>query len=424
MDNNYKNINISSSLLNYADEIEESLYDRFKNIDKVSEYNLIKVISAMQKEKVSAEHMNGSSGYGYDDGSRETLEKVYANVFNTEDALVRPQIACGTHAISTALAAILRPGDELLSPVGKPYDTLEKVIGIVPSTGSFAEFDISYKQVELLPDGGFDYENIKKAINKKTKAVTIQRSKGYDFRPTLSTEKIGELIKFIKEINPDIICFVDNCYGEFVEEIEPTDVGADLMAGSLIKNPGGGLALLGGYIVGKKDLVKLCAIRLTSPGLGKEVGATEGYMRSFYQGLFLAPTVVAGALKGAIFAANLYEKLGFYCHPNALEERFDIIQAIRLNKKEALIAFCEGIQGAAPVDSFVAPIPSDMPGYESEVIMAAGAFVSGSSMELSADGPIKEPYNVFFQGGLSYPHAKYGILLSAQKLLENEIISI
>lgn len=420
----FKNTCISEELITFAEEIEESLYERFKRIDKISEYNLFKVINAMQNKKVSAEHMKGSSGYGYDDGARETLEKVYASIFETEDALVRPQIACGTHAISTALSAILRPGDELLSPVGKPYDTLEKVIGIVPSKGSFAEFNITYKQVDLLPDGSFDYDNIKKAINDKTKAVTIQRSKGYDFRPTLSVERIGELISFIKDINPSIICFVDNCYGEFVETIEPTNVGADLMAGSLIKNPGGGLAILGGYIVGKKELVELSAIRLTSPGLGKEVGATEGYMRSFYQGLFLAPTIVAGALKGAIFAANLYEKLGFYCHPNADEDRFDIIQAIRLNKKEALVAFCEGIQAAAPVDSFVAPIPWDMPGYESEVIMAAGAFVSGSSMELSADGPIKEPYNVFFQGGLSYPHAKYGVLLSAQKLLDKKIISL
>ncbi|SHJ30407.1 methionine gamma-lyase family protein [Pseudobutyrivibrio xylanivorans] len=421
--NIYKEFGISNEVYNYGASVIKDLEARFNEIDEVAEYNQLKVIKAMQEHRVAAECFNTSTGYGYDDVGRDTLEKVYASVFKTEDALVRPQITCGTHALALALMSNLRPGDELLSPVGKPYDTLEEVIGIRPSNGSLAEYGITYAQVDLLEDGGFDFDGIKAAINERTKLVTIQRSKGYANRPTLSVEAIGELISFIKGIKPDIVCMVDNCYGEFVEKIEPTEVGADMCVGSLIKNPGGGLAPIGGYIVGTKACVENAAHRLTSPGLGKEVGASLGIMQSFYQGFFLAPTVVAGALKGAIFAANVYEKLGYLCIPNATEPRYDIIQAVTFNKPEGLIAFCEGIQAAAPVDSYVTPEPWDMPGYDSQVIMAAGAFVQGSSIELSADGPLRAPYTAFFQGGLTWNHAKLGILKSLQKLVDGNLVN-
>ena len=416
--NIYSKFNISDKVLTFADEILTSLQSRFAKIDETAEYNQLKVINAMQECRVSEACLLGTTGYGYNDLGRDTLESVYAKVFNTEDALVRPQITCGTHALALALLSNLRPGDELLSPVGKPYDTLEEVIGIRPSKGSLKEYGIFYRQVDLLEDGSFDYDAIRASINEKTKLVTIQRSKGYQTRPTLSVEKIGELITFIKKIKPDIICMVDNCYGEFVESTEPSDVGADMVVGSLIKNPGGGLAPIGGYIAGKRECVENAAYRLTSPGLGKEVGASLGVMSSFYQGLFLAPTVTASALKGAIFAANIYEKLGFSVVPDATEERHDIIQAVTFGKPEGVIAFCQGIQAAASVDSHVTPQPWDMPGYDSQVIMAAGAFVSGSSIELSADGPIKHPYAVYFQGGLTWPHAKLGILKSLQSLID------
>jgi cystathionine beta-lyase family protein involved in aluminum resistance len=378
----------------------------------------------MQKNKVAEMHLSGTSGYGYNDDGRDTLEQVYADIFKTEAALVRPQIICGTHALNIALSANLRPGDELLSPVGKPYDTMDEIIGIRPSRGSLAEYGVTYAQVDLLPDGSFDYDGIKKAINERTKLVTIQRSKGYASRPTLSVERIGELISFIKNIKPDCICMVDNCYGEFVQRIEPSEVGADMVVGSLIKNPGGGLAPCGGYIAGKKECIEQAAFRLSSPGLGKEVGATLGVNSSFYQGLFLAPTVVAGALKGAIFAANAYEKLGFKVIPNGSEPRYDIIQAVELGTDKGLIAFCKGIQAAAPVDSYVTPEPWAMPGYDSDVIMAAGAFVQGSSIELSADGPLKPPYNVYFQGGLTWYHAKLGIMMSMQKMSEEGLVNL
>ncbi len=420
----YKEIGISDKVYNYGSNILNDLKERFDQVDQVAEYNQIKVIKAMQDHKVSAECFNGSTGYGYDDIGRETLEAVYASVFKAEDALVRPQITCGTHALALALMSNLRPGDELLSPVGKPYDTLEEVIGIRPSNGSLAEYGVTYSQVDLLADGSFDYDGIKAAINEKTKLVTIQRSKGYASRPTLSVERIGELIAFIKNIKPDIICMVDNCYGEFVQKREPIEVGADMCVGSLIKNPGGGLAPIGGYIVGTKECVENAAHRLTSPGLGKEVGASLGIMQSFFQGLFLAPTVVAAALKGAIFAANVYEKLGFSVIPDSTEDRYDIIQAVTFNKPEGLIAFCQGIQAAAPVDSYVTPEPWDMPGYDSQVIMAAGAFVQGSSIELSADGPLRAPYTAFFQGGLTFYHAKLGILMSLQKLLDANLVML
>ena len=402
----------------------ERLKPRFEEIDARAEINQLKVLQAMQKNKVSAECFQSTSGYGYNDLGRDTLEKVYAECFHGEEALVRPQITCGTHALALALMSNLRPGDELLSPVGKPYDTLEEVIGIRESKGSLKEYGITYAQVDLLEDGGFDYEGIKNAINEKTKLVTIQRSKGYATRPTLSIDQIGELIAFVKSIKPDIICMVDNCYGEFVEEKEPLEVGADMIVGSLIKNPGGGLAPIGGYIVGKKECVENAAYRLTSPGLGKEVGASLGVIQSFYQGLFLAPTVVSGALKGAIFAANIYERLGFKVVPNGTESRHDIIQAVEFQDAKAMVSFCEGIQAAAPVDSYVVPEPWAMPGYDSDVIMAAGAFVQGSSIELSADGPLKPPYAVYFQGGLTWYHAKFGILMSLQKLFERNLVKL
>ena len=420
----YKNMGICDEVYDYCDNIIKSLHDRFEEIDKNAEYNQMKVIKAMQDNKVAEMHLSGTTGYGYNDDGRDTLEKIYSDIFKTEDALVRPQIICGTHALNVALSSNLRPGDELLSPVGKPYDTMDEIIGIRPSKGSLAEYGITYAQVDLLPDGGFDYEGIKNAINERTKLVTIQRSKGYASRPTLSVERIGELISFIKSIKPDVICIVDNCYGEFVERIEPSEVGADMIVGSLIKNPGGGLAPCGGYIAGKKECVEQAAYRLSSPGLGKEVGATLGVNQSFYQGLFLSPVVVAGALKGAIFAANVYEKAGFVVRPDGSEPRYDIIQAVELGSADGLLAFCKGIQAAAPVDSFVTPEPWPMPGYDSDVIMAAGAFVQGSSIELSADGPLKEPYSVFFQGGLTWYHAKLGIMMSVQKMFEKDLIKL
>ena len=419
----YEQFGISAEVYAYGEEILVSLQERFEKIDKIAEYNQLKVLRAMQECSVSEACLLGTTGYGYNDLGRDTLEKVYAAMFHTEDALVRPQITCGTHALALALMSNLRPGDELLSPVGKPYDTLEEVIGIRPSKGSLKEYGITYSQVDLLEGGGFDYEGIRAAINDRTRIATIQRSKGYQTRPTLSVDKIGELIDFIKGIKPDVICMVDNCYGEFVETIEPTDVGADMVVGSLIKNPGGGLAPIGGYIAGRKECVENAAYRLTSPGLGKEVGASLGILSSFYEGLFLAPTVTANALKGAVFAANIYEKIGFPVFPNGTQSRHDIIQAVTFGSPEAVIAFCQGIQAAAPVDSFVTPEPWDMPGYDSKVIMAAGAFVSGSSIELSADGPIKPPYSVYFQGGLTFPHAKLGILKTLQNLMDAGIIT-
>ena len=418
----YLSMGISSEVYEFGEGIWQSLRERFQKIDELSEHNQMKVIQAMQKNHVSEACLLGTTGYGYNDLGRETLERVYADIFHTEDALVRPQITCGTHALALALMSNLRPGDELLSPVGKPYDTLEEVIGIRPSKGSLKEYGITYRQVDLLADGSFDYENIKNAINEKTRMVTIQRSKGYQTRPTLSVARIGELIAYIKDIKPDVICMVDNCYGEFTEILEPTDVGADMVVGSLIKNPGGGLAPIGGYLAGRKECIENAAYRLTSPGLGKEVGASLNALPAFYQGLFLAPNVTANALKAAIFAANIYERLGFRVVPDSKESRHDIIQAVTFGTSEGLIGFCEGIQKAAPVDGYVTPEPWDMPGYDSQVIMAAGAFVSGSSIELSADGPVKEPYAVYFQGGLTWQHGKFGILMSLQRLVEKGVI--
>ena len=420
----YQTMGISPAVYAYGEAALERLKGRFETIDKIAEHNQAKVLRAMQKNKVSAACFVASTGYGYDDFGRDTLERVYADVFHTESALVRPQITCGTHALTIALSANLLPGDELLSPVGLPYDTLQEVIGIRKSPCSLAEYGVAYRQVDLLPDGTFDYENIRRAINEKTKMVTIQRSKGYATRPTFSVTQIGELIAFCKSVKSDVIVMVDNCYGEFVETIEPSDVGADMTVGSLIKNPGGGLAPIGGYIAGTRECVDRCAYRLSAPGLGKEVGANLGLMQSLYQGFFLAPTVTAGAEKGAIFAANLYEPLGFRCVPNATESRHDIIQAVELGSEEGMIAFCKGIQAAAPVDSFATPWPSEMPGYLDRVIMAAGAFVQGSSIELSADGPIRPPYAVYFQGGLTWYHAKLGILMSLQKMVDAGLVTL
>ena len=418
----YLNNGIDEKVFDYCNSIEANLMERYAIIDKIAEQNQVKVLHAMHECKLAEEHLRGTTGYGYNDSGRDTLEQIYAKVFHTEDALVRQQITCGTHALTIALAGNTRPGDEILSVAGSVYDTLQGVIGIRPERGSLAEYGITYNQVDLLEDGSWDFEGIKNAINEKTKIIEIQRSKGYSVRPSLSVEKIGEVIRFVKEIKPEVIVMVDNCYGEFVETIEPSDVGADMVVGSLIKNPGGGIAPIGGYICGTHECVENAAVRLITPGIGKEVGASLGLTAQIAQGLFLAPTVTAAALKGAIFAANVYEGLGFKAVPDSKEDRYDIIEAVTLGTPELIKAFCEGIQAAAPVDSFVKPIPWAMPGYDSEVIMAAGAFVSGASIELSADAPIKEPYAVYFQGGLTYPHAKYGIMMSLQKIVEKNLI--
>ena len=380
----YRSLNVDEKVFEYCNSVEEKLKDRFAAIDAVSELNQLKVLKAMQDNRLSEAHFAGSSGYGYTDDGRDALERIYADVFHTEDALVRTQIVCGTHALCTAMFGNLRPGDEILAIAGKPYDTLDEIIGIRESRGSLAEYGVTYAQVDLLPNGDFDIDGIKNAINSRTRLVEIQRSKGYAVRKTLSVQQIGEAIKAVKSVNPDIICMVDNCYGEFVQDIEPSDVGA--------------------------------------PGLGKEVGASLGNTKALTQGLFMAPTVTASALKGAIFAANVYEGLGFKAVPDSTEDRYDIIQAVELQTPERVLAFCEGIQAAAPVDSYVRPEPWDMPGYDSPVIMAAGAFVSGSSIELSADAPMRSPYAVYFQGGLTYPHAKYGIIMSLQKMVEKNLI--
>ncbi len=420
----YEKLGISAGVYDYGQRILEQLRPRFDEIDARAEYNQQKVLSAMQKNRLSATHFAATTGYGYNDAGRDCLERIYADTFHTEAALVRPQITCGTHALATALSANLRPGDELLSPVGRPYDTLEEVIGIRPSPCSLAEYGVGYREVALLPDGSFDYDGIAAAINERTALVTIQRSKGYATRPTFSVKQIGELIAFIKARKPGVKVMVDNCYGEFVDTVEPSDVGADMTVGSLIKNPGGGLAPIGGYICGTTECVERCAYRLSAPGLGQEVGANLGLLPALFQGFFLAPTVVASALKGAIFAANMYEPLGFPVVPDSREERHDIIQAVSLGSAERMVAFCRGIQSAAPVDSYVTPIPWAMPGYDSEVIMAAGAFIQGSSIELSADGPIRPPYAVYFQGGLTFYNAKLGVLASLQKMLDAGLVSL
>ena len=418
----YASLGIDPRVTRFGERVLASLRDRFDGIDAAAEYNQAKVLEAMRKNRVNAQCFAQTTGYGYNDQGRDVLERVYADTFRTEAALVRPQITCGTHALALALSANLRPGDELLSPVGAPYDTLEEVIGIRPSPCSLAEYGVTYRQADLRPDGSFDWDAIRAAITDRTRLVTIQRSKGYATRPSFSVTRIGELIAFCKKIKPDVLCMVDNCYGEFVETAEPSEAGADMIVGSLIKNPGGGLAPTGGYIAGTAACVERCAYRLSAPGLGQEVGANLGQLPAMFQGFFLAPTVTAGALKGAVFAANLYERLGFRCVPDASEPRHDIIQAVELGSPERMLAFCLGIQAAAPVDSYATPVPWAMPGYDAEVVMAAGAFVQGSSIELSADGPIRPPYAVYFQGGLTWFHAKTGILMSLQKLCERGLL--
>ena len=418
----YTKLGISPEVQALGREAEAALSARFRAIDENADYNQLKVLYAMQKNGLQEGHFAATTGYGYNDVGREALERIYADIFHTEAALVRPQITCGTHALTIALFAAVRPGDEILSPVGRPYDTLEEVIGIRESPGSLREWGVSYREVPLLPDGGIDFEGIRKAVGPKTKLVEIQRSKGYADRKSFSVREIGELISFMKGLKQDLIFMVDNCYGEFVEREEPSDLGADMVVGSLIKNPGGGLAPIGGYIAGTEALIKQCSYRLSAPGLGQEVGANLGLLPHLFQGVFLAPTVTASALKTAVFAANMYEALGFPCFPAGDAERYDIIQAVTLGSPEALQAFCTGIQAAAPVDSFVRPEPWAMPGYDDPVIMAAGAFVSGSSIELSADGPLRPPYNVYFQGGLTWFHGKYGIMRSVEELMRAGVV--
>ena len=420
----YESMGIPSEVLRCGERVLDGLKERFETIDRIAEFNGLKVLKAMHEVRISEAHLTGTTGYGYNDIGREAIEEVFARTFHTEDALVRPLISCGTHALSTALSGNLRPGDELLAVSGKPYDTLEEVIGIRKSRGSLAEYGVTYRQVDLKSDSSFDLEGIKAALNEKTRLVHIQRSRGYSTRKTLSVSQIGEVIAYIKALRPDVICMVDNCYGEFVETIEPTDVGADMIVGSLIKNPGGGLAPIGGYIAGTKECVENAAVRLTSPGLGKEVGATLEANRLFLQGFFEAPTVTASAVKGAVFAAALYEACGFPCFPGSAEDRHDIIEAVTLGSAERVVSFCRGIQAAAPVDAHVTPEPWDMPGYEDPVVMAAGAFVSGASIELSADAPIREPYNVYFQGGLTWPSAKLGILMSLACLYNDGLVRL
>jgi cystathionine beta-lyase family protein involved in aluminum resistance len=416
---------ISESILKISNSIEREITEVFKTIESTKEFNQLRVIKALQNNKLSDSHFSGTTGYGYDDRGRDVLDAVYADVFKAEDALVRHQIVSGTQALSLCLFGNLRPGDELLSVTGKPYDTLEEVIGIRGAGGgSLKEFGITYSQVDLLPGGEIDLEKIKSAIHTKTKMVLVQKSRGYWWRPAIKVADIARAVELIKGIRKDIIVMVDNCYGEFVEEKEPTEVGVDIAAGSLIKNPGGGLAPTGGYIVGCKEYVEKAAYRLTSPGLGKKVGASLGQNRLLFQGLFMAPHVVAESIKGAVFCAALMKKLGFETSPLAEEKRGDIIQAIKFKNPDSLISFCQGIQKGSPVDSYVTPQPWDMPGYDSPVIMAAGAFVQGSSIELSADAPIKPPYTAYMQGGLVYEHVKLGVMMAVQLMLEKGIISI
>lgn len=421
------NFDVSDKVLELIDEAEETIKSQFQKIEDTAHINQMKVMRAFANNRVSETHFLPTTGYGYDDIGRDTLDRIYAEVFNAEDALVRHNFISGTHTISTALFAVLRPGDVLMAVTGKPYDTLEEVIGISGKSGngSLADFGVSYKQVDLMPDGEPDYDAIEKNLKKsKIKAVLIQRSKGYGDRPTYSSEKIGEIVKHIKNISPETIVMVDNCYGEFVQTSEPTKYGADLIMGSLIKNPGGGLARTGGYIAGKRELIELCAYRLTSVGIGRECGASLGFSREMYQGLFFAPHIVSQALKTAVLCSAVYNKLGFSVNPKPTEERFDIIQAVMLESPERMIAFCQGIQRGAPVDSFVTPEPWDMPGYSDSVIMAAGAFVQGASIEFSADGPIKEPYIAYMQGGLTYESARLGIIMSVHNMYEKGLIKL
>lgn len=421
----YEEFHISPSIIKLAKEAEQSVKDSFSHIDAIREQNQLKVIRALQLERLSDTHFSGTTGYGYNDRGREILDAVYSHAFHAEDALVRHSITCGSHALALTLYGILRPGDELLSITGKPYDTLDEVIGTrgQEGAGSLKEYGITYNQIELTSGGLLDDEAILKALNDKTKLIFIQRSRGYAWRPALTISEIERIVKLIKSVRPEVSVMVDNCYGEFVEEREPTEVGVDIMAGSLIKNPGGGLVPSGGYIAGRKDLIEKISYRMTLPGLGREVGATLGQNRLLFQGFFMAPHVVAESLKGAVFTAQLMQSLGFETYPGPFDPRCDLIQAIKFNREDAVIAFCQGIQKGSPVDSFVRPEPWEMPGYDSPVIMAAGAFIQGSSIELSADAPIRAPYTAYMQGGLVYEHVKLGAMCAVQELADQGIIS-
>ncbi len=416
---------ISEEILSLIDESEQDVSGSFAQLDDIMTYNQYKVLDAFQKNGIRDMHFGWNTGYGYDDPGREATERVYADIFHTEAALVRPIIVNGTHALTLTLMGILRPGDEMIYCTGGPYDTLEEVIGLRgEGKGSLKEYGVSYQQVELTPEGRIDYDALKEAIGPSTRMVCLQRATGYGWRKAVTIEEIAEWTAFVKGIDPDIICMADNCYGEFLHVKEPTDVGVDVMAGSLIKNPGGGLALTGGYIAGRRDLIDMVAYRMTSPGIGGECGLTFGQTRTMLQGLFIAPKTVNGAVKGAVLCAKAFEKLGFDICPKAEDARSDIIQAVKLGSPEAVVAFCQGIQAAAPVDSDVSPEPWDMPGYEDPVVMAAGAFVQGSSIELSADAPIRPPYVVYFQGGLTYEHSKFGVIKALQQLKDRGLISL
>ncbi len=421
-----KALGIHEGVIEMSKQVEASVKPVHAKIDEIAAYNQLKVLKAMQNHRLSDNHFAWNTGYGYDDQGRETVEKIFAEIFGAEEAIVRPLIVNGTHALTLCLQGVLRPGDTLLSITGKPYDTLENVIGIADGSdgmGTLKEFGIDYHGIDLLEDGSIDLNAAKSYVgaHPEVKMVYLQRSGGYSWRKALTIGALKEAIAAVKGINPKVMVMVDNCYGEFLAAEEPTEIGADLMAGSLIKNPGGGLALSGGYIVGKSVWVEKVAYRMTSPGIGKECGLTFGQTRSLLQGLFMAPTVVASALKGAVFCSKLYTELGYDVCPKWDDERSDIIQSVKLGSADKVIAFCEGIQSAAPVDSYVTPVPWAMPGYTSEVIMAAGAFVQGSSIELSADAPIREPYIVYFQGGLTYEHSKFGAMKSLNRLVEKEL---
>lgn len=418
-----KEMGISGTILELVNGAQEELKSQFANLDDTMAYNQYRVLEAFQKNRIDATHFNWTTGYGYDDKGRDAVEQIYSDIFGTQAALVRPLIVNGTHALTLTLTGILRPGDEMIYCTGGPYDTLEEVIGIRgEGKGSLKEFGISYKQVELTEDGNIDLDALQAAITDKTRMVCCQRATGYAWRKAITIGQIKELTAFVKNINPDIICMADNCYGEFLDTVEPTHVGIDVLAGSLIKNPGGGLALSGGYIAGRADLIESISYRMTSPGIGGECGLTFGQTRTILQGLFMAPTVVNGAVKGAALCAKVFEKLGYEVCPGSADTRSDIIEAVKLKSPEAMIAFCQGIQQAAPVDSYVTPVPWDMPGYEDPVIMAAGAFVQGSSIELSADGPLRDPYIAYFQGGLTYEHSKFGVIRGLQKMKEYGVL--
>lgn len=420
---NVDEMNWTPELLEMETKVEQKIASMTRHIEHIAERNQWKVIQAFQKHKVSDYHFADSTGYGYNDRGREVLDEVYAEVFGAEAALVRPHFASGTHTIATALFAVLRPGDELLYITGSPYDTLHKVIGKEnDGNGSLADWGIKVNMVDLLPDGSVDWNKVQAAVNERTKVIGIQRSRGYDWRASFTVEQIGEMVKRVKELRHDLIVFADNCYGEFTELNEPTDVGADLIAGSLIKNPGGGIAPTGGYIAGRRDLVDKAAQRLTAPGIGAEVGAMLGATRYMYQGLFLAPAMVGQAVRGSVFAAALFEELGYETSPHWSTPRTDLIQALRFDTAEQLIAFVQGIQRASAVDAHVVPEPWDMPGYEHPVIMAAGTFIQGGSLELSADAPIREPYTAYMQGGLTYAHAKLGALIALQTMLDRKLL--